>query len=360
MATLKEVDHTAVNGSDKELPTQKDAVGEQPYKTPERRHVDALLDISEEDFLTELEPYEYHCYSGWEEAVQGWARVAPLSCILLTQKRYRKPRHKEADNPTPLSVDPTIPNADSSASIAEHNCESHVGQHNSFKKTMLLHQHPGSWSNTAVAALQKDASEWPVEEKTEGEGTLRDTPLQPHHLSSKYFVSENRPTKPQKHSHRPNSTVVPIKNFTFLPPIKSPHWNPQKVSVQLCSDKKAPDGETIEENCFMFDKMSRTRGTRVDLVANPELPTYSAALTSKYRSYQHNPHLFSAVSVSVPKRYQVPMSSKPDTVHHTNYSMCKRLTQALHSGNAAGAQAHMHPSKTVCAVKLYEGCEINV
>lgn len=68
MATLEEEDHTAVNGSDK-LPTHEDAVGEQPYQTPDRRHVDALLDISEEDFLKELEPYEYHCYSGWEEAV---------------------------------------------------------------------------------------------------------------------------------------------------------------------------------------------------------------------------------------------------------------------------------------------------
>lgn len=67
MATLNEVDHTAA--PDKEPPAQEDAAGEQPHQTPERRHVDALLDISEEDFLKELEPQEYHCYSGWEEAV---------------------------------------------------------------------------------------------------------------------------------------------------------------------------------------------------------------------------------------------------------------------------------------------------
>lgn len=72
MATSEEVDHTAVDGSDKELPAQEDAGGEQPYSTPDRRHVDALLDISEEDFLKDLEPYEYHCYSGWEEAVSEW------------------------------------------------------------------------------------------------------------------------------------------------------------------------------------------------------------------------------------------------------------------------------------------------
>ncbi|XP_031169959.1 uncharacterized protein LOC116060511 isoform X2 [Sander lucioperca] len=319
MATLKEVDHTTVDGSE-ELPTQEDAVGDQ---TKERRHVDSLLDISEEDFMKEQEPYEYHCYPGWEEAVHGWTRVAPLSCILLPQQRYRKPMHKEADNPTPLSVDPAIPEADSSASIAQHCYESHVPVLNAMQKTT---------SNL-------------LKEKIGEEGMLRETPLQPHHLPSKY--SENRPTKPEKHRHRPNNTVVPIKNFTFLPPIKSPHLSPQKV-IQLCSGKTAPEGEPIEENGFMFDKKNGTRGTRVDPIANPELPAYSAALTSKYRACQHNLHLFSAVRVSIPKRYQVPMSSKPDTLHCSSYSMGKSLTQALHSNTAAGSQAHMHPSKTVC------------
>ncbi|XP_049421648.1 uncharacterized protein C16orf46 homolog [Epinephelus fuscoguttatus] len=340
METLKEVDHRAASGSEDEFPSQEDAVEEQ---TSERRLVDALLDISEEDFMRELEPYEYHCYSGWEEAVHGWARVAPLSCILLPQKRNRKPKHKEADNPMPSAVDPT----DSSTSIAEHRCESYVAPHNGLKKSIPLSQHIGSWGNTAEVALQKDASEWPVlsavqktvanlilKEKMEEEGA---------HLPSKYL--ENRPAKPQKPRHRPNNTVLPIKNFTFLPPIKSPHLNPQKASGQFCSGKKAPEGETIEESCFMFDKKS---GTRVDPNANPELPIYSAALDSKYRTCPYNPHLFSALSVSIPKRYQVAMSSKPDTVHRTRYSVGKSLTQTLHSSTAAGAQSHMHPSKTVC------------
>ncbi|KAA8595558.1 uncharacterized protein C16orf46 homolog isoform X1 [Etheostoma spectabile] len=352
MATLKEVAHTTVDGSDNNLPTQEDPVGDQ---TKERRHVDSLLDISEEDSMKEQEPYEYHCYSGWEEAVHGWARVAPLSCILLTQKRFRKPMHKEADNPSPLSVDPTNPDGDSSASIGQHCCESHVGPHNSLKKSMQLNQHTGSWGNTDVAAQPKDTSEGPVfnamqkitsnllKEKIGEEGMLRETPLQPHYLPSKY--SENRPTKPEKHRHRPNNTMVPIKNFTFLPPIKSPNLSRQKV-IQLCSGKMAPEGEPIEENDFMFDKKSGTRGRRVDPITNPELPMYSTALTSKYQACQRNLHLFSAVRVSIPKRYQVPMSSKSDTLHR--YSMGKSLTQAVHSNTAAGAQDHMHPSKTVC------------
>ncbi|XP_042358214.1 uncharacterized protein C16orf46 homolog [Plectropomus leopardus] len=347
MTSLKEVDHTPVNGSHEELSSQEDAVGEQP---PERRHVDALLDISEEEFIKELEPYEYHCYSGWDEAVHGWARAAPLSCILLPQKKNRKPKHKEADNLTPSSVDPT----DSTVSIAEHRCESNVAPHNSFKKSTPLNQITESWDNTAETALKKDASKWPflntmqkaasnlsLKEKTEEEGTLTETPLQLHHLHSKYL--DNRPTKLQKHRNRPSNTVVPIKNFTFLPPIKSPHLNCQKDS-----GKKAPAGETIEEDYFMFDKKSGTKGTRVDPFTDPELPLYSAALDSKYRTCPYNPHLFSALSVSIPKRYQVTTSSKPETVHHTSYSVGKSLTQALHSSTAAGAQTHAHPSKTAC------------
>ncbi|KAK5873876.1 hypothetical protein PBY51_018878 [Eleginops maclovinus] len=359
MSTIKEVDTTSVNGSDKDLSTQGEAVGEQ---TPERRHADALLDLSEEFFMNELEPHEYHCYSGWEEAVHGWARVAPLSCILLNQKSYKKPKHKEAETPTPLYVDPTNPKEDSSARIAEQRCESEEGLHNSIKKSMSLnlhtHQPTGYWINTAASALQKDASDWPVpnamqdtmsnflhKEMTEKEGRRRETPMQHHHLPSKH--PENRHTKPQKHRQRPNNMVVPIKNFTFLPPIISPHLNSPKVSGRTCSCKKAPEGEITEENFSMFDKRSGTSRSRMDRVANPELPANSAALTSKYRTCQHKPHLFSAVSVSIPRRYQVPVSSKPDTAHRTSYSMGKSLTKALHPGTA-GAQAHMHTGKTVC------------
>ncbi|XP_060897269.1 uncharacterized protein C16orf46 homolog [Labrus mixtus] len=304
MATL-EVDLRAADGAENGFPVEEDAVEEQPCEKPDRKHVDALLDISEEAFVKELEPFEFHCYNGWEEAVRGWARVDPMSCILLTPKTYRKAKHKEAATPTPVSANPATPsNADNSSSTAKHHCESHVGLKGSFQKSTQLNQHMGSWSNTAVAVLQKEAPEWTVinalqettstllfREKVEQEEELRKTP----HFSTKHSVFDNRPSKPQKHSHRPTSTVVPIKNFTFLPPIKPPQRN---------SGNRASEGETTEENIFPFDNKSRTRGTRMDTVANPELPTYSAGLTSKYRTCQHNPHMFSAVSVLRGIRYQ--------------------------------------------------------
>lgn len=262
----------------------------------------------------------------------------------MTQKREKKPKHEEVDNLPPLSIYPQVLNADCSASAAEHRFESHVGPRNSFKKSMPVNQYTEWWSNTAVASLREDASESSVltamqkvmsnhvlEEKTEVEGRLRVSPVQ------------NRPTKHQKPNHRPHNAVLPIKNFTFLPPIASLHLNPQRVG-----GKRAAEGETMDENCFIFDLKGGARGTRTEPVAN---------LTSKYRTCQHDPHLFSAASMSLHKRCQVPVSSRRDTAHHTSFSMGRSLK---HPGTAAGAQVHLRPSKTVCAVKMYDGCEINV
>ena len=65
MAGLEDVDDdSSVSGSDE--PPSREETG---WETPDRRHVDALLDISDEDFLKDLQPFEYHCYSAREEAV---------------------------------------------------------------------------------------------------------------------------------------------------------------------------------------------------------------------------------------------------------------------------------------------------
>lgn len=243
--------------------------------------------------------------------VLGWARVAPLSCILLSQKRDRKAKHKEADNPTPLPVDPIICNVDSSAGNAERRCELQAGPQNSSKKYMPLSQLTVSCSHTIAEARQP---EWSVfnamknnlshlllEEKIEDGGT----PLQPYHQPN---VPENRSSRPPKHTRRPNSKVLPIKNFIFLPPINSV----QKAKGQLCSRMKAPE-DALEENCCTFDKRSDTRGLRLEHVADQEFPIYTSTLTAKYQTCQH--HRFSDVNVSLPKRHRVKMSSKPDIVH---------------------------------------------
>lgn len=69
MATV-EVGGRPVSGSDG-APAPEEAAGEELCKSPDRKHVDALLDISEEELLKELEPQEDICYRGWDEAVSN-------------------------------------------------------------------------------------------------------------------------------------------------------------------------------------------------------------------------------------------------------------------------------------------------
>uniref|UniRef100_A0A2I4APC9 Uncharacterized protein C16orf46 homolog n=1 Tax=Austrofundulus limnaeus TaxID=52670 RepID=A0A2I4APC9_AUSLI len=308
---------TAANREDWQLSPQETA---EPKETP-CRHVDALLHISEENFMKELEPHEYQGYSGWEDAVCGWTRVAPLSCLLVTKMNHRQPKHKEVENPSPLCVDSMGPKADSSASIAEQHRESHNGLC-TCKKSVLANKQKDTWGPTewpVLNAMQEDETHFLLKEKTV-ERPFKNTPLRPCHPSSQHSVPENRHTKPQTHSHKSSNEVVPIKKLTSLPPLQPPQINP-KSSCHVCRSKKALDGENL-------DWKSAARWTGGNIVANQDPSIHSAALTPKYHTCQHNPHLFSALSVSLPKKNQL-LRSLPDTVHPTRYSLDKSISQAV-------------------------------
>lgn len=244
--------------------------------------------------------------------VWGWTRVAPLSCLFVTKKNHRKPKHKEVENPSPLCVDSMGPKADSSASIAEQDRESHIGQ-------QIDSWGPTEWP--VLKVMQEDVTHFLFKEQTV-ERSFKITTLRPCHLSSQHSVPENRHTEPQKHSHKSNDKLP------FLPPIHPPQIG-LKGSFHVCRSKKALDGENLE-------RKSAARRAGVDIVANQNPSIHSAALTPKYHACQHNPHLFPAVSVSFPKKNQLLMSL-PYTVHPaTSYSMDKSISQAV-------VQPHMRP-----------------
>lgn len=256
--------------------------------------------------------------------VCGWARVAPLSCILVTQKTNVESK-READKLSPF--EPTPSTADSATTPVQQRCESRVSLHNVQNSTSS--QQKGFWRQTAVATQKANTAERPVlnaiQKNIKTEGTLRAATLQPCHVSSKYSVPENRPVKPkQKSSPRPSYTVVSIKNLTFLPPVTSPHLN-HKDGAHLCRGKKAPKGETLQVNCIMLNTKSGTdTGKR-----HEDVPFSSAPLT--YRTHM------SAVSTSVPRRFHTPTPPKPDIVYQNGYPVGKGFSQAI-------AQACMHPS----------------
>lgn len=75
-------DESAEDMEDMELSWQEDTAGS---KETLRRHVDALLDISEENSMKELEPFEHNDPPGWEHAVSYdvTARFSPLSGLVV-------------------------------------------------------------------------------------------------------------------------------------------------------------------------------------------------------------------------------------------------------------------------------------
>lgn len=271
----------------------------------------------------------------------SWARASPLSCLLTTHTSHKRPKHKGAENLSP--VDPTTANAESSASAAVTHLKSHARPRSS-KKSQPLNLQTESLRQIAVADHQPHASDCPdlnvmrknsahfVSEEKMEEGTLRKAPLQP--LFSKYSLLENRRTKPKKQDHNLNRVFVPIKKITLLPSIIPLQLNP-KICYSKCSGQKAPYVETFEGNFSLFDKRSGKKGTTVDTVSNSKLT--KAAPTSKYQICQYNHHLFSALSDTFPKRYQTPFSSKLDTVHPIRHPMGKNFSEAM--------APYMHPSR---------------
>ncbi|XP_077376196.1 uncharacterized protein C16orf46 homolog isoform X2 [Festucalex cinctus] len=203
-----------MDGSDGATPEQEDAVDEQLYKA-QRMHVDVLLEMSEEAFLKELEPHEYHCYCGWEEAVRGWDRVAPVSCILLPQKRDKKPKpRKETDIP-PSSHAETAYHADTLAMSGEQCSESQSSPRYSKKSASSSQKATLEPESAELNALDGGAEEDSSHLLHEERGHLSAIPV---HLHLPTNMSKGRPAKPTK--RRTKSKVVPITNFTFLPPIK--------------------------------------------------------------------------------------------------------------------------------------------
>ncbi|XP_055010283.1 uncharacterized protein si:ch73-103b9.2 [Boleophthalmus pectinirostris] len=285
-------------------------------KTPDRGHVNVLLVLSEEEFMKDLHPYKYQCNQGWEEAVGGWARVAPLAPLLLVEKTDNKANHKDVEHDCSTSVE--------TDNLAEQPSETQLRPPTRLRSTI-------SSQNSCACTKHNAPNQTPESSKI---SFVNGTSKQIAQLSLTDQTRDTRSPKSRKNRLKTNNALVPIKNFSFLPPINMPQ-NEQNFN-------KHQQGESGLEHFFLINKISRIRGTKGDLFYTTELPkgAYNETVSSKYRTCQHNPNYYSAVSVSVPKRYHVTLSSKPETLHPAGYSMSK----TLHSGTAENRQVQMHPS----------------
>lgn len=243
--------------------------------------------------------------------VRGWARVAPLSSIFVSPKRNKNRTTKRADSPGRQSVDLALHNTDTSA-----------------KKPTEMSQSSVPWSDTSAAVVAA-VSESPMfetfwrnmpemlpDENPKKKGSHKDSP------------AKSKSAKNSKSLHRSINTVVPIKQFTFLPPIEELQLNPQLINEQIYPQRPL-EGESSEKNGFAFDKKGGMKGTRVDTVMN-----HDPGLYSKLHVSQCNSQLLSTFSVSIPNRYQVSLSSS-----QTHASLGKR---AIYSSSGTHDAAPMY------------------
>lgn len=225
----------------------------------------------------------------------------------MTQKDCKKPKQKE-------SVDLLFPTAEASSTSNTPD---------------QLNQHARSRSHAGGAGpLQSEASRWPVK------AAQKSPPQRENTQDLGEAPAEIRPTKLQKPSHT-SHTAVPIRNFTFLPPIASLQLRPR----MLGDGAKAPGGKSAEERGLIVVQKSRMRGARAGAV-NPGAPAGVC---------QNNPHLFSTISASGQNSYVMAGASQ------CNAANCRRLSsgkKVVHFGGAAPRILATKPSKAVCAGNL--------
>ncbi|CAL9701778.1 unnamed protein product [Knipowitschia caucasica] len=293
----------------------------------DRRHVNVLLDLSEEETKKDLQPHEYHCSPGWDEAVCGWRRVAPYAGLFLAEDTGPRPKHKDIEHDASTS-------GESVRLVKQPNDTKLQPSTRRSTNTMACIKHNGSNQSPQIPeissgdAICKNMAQIVLEDQTRDPRTSF-----PHRqVISKCALADSKSQKPRTNFFKTNYTLAPIKNLTFLPPIiNMPHQHNLNKYQQSVSNM---------ENCFIIDKLSRIRGTKGDLVYTTELPKdINTETTSKFRTCQHDPHYYSTVSVSVPNRHHVTVSSKPETLH-PRYSVSK----ALRSGTAANKPLQIHPS----------------
>ncbi|XP_007549988.1 uncharacterized protein LOC103136607 isoform X1 [Poecilia formosa] len=280
---------------------------------PERKHIDALLDISEQSFMRDLEPHEWHCYPGWEHAVHGWDRVSPLCCVMMNQKGQDMAKQKEAESPATSGTNRTPPKVGSTASLMEQHCKPNTGQPNVKEAASPNHQ---LGPQDQATSPRHSATQKSVPGSSEKKWVARETsPVLRH--TSQSSPPESKSSKAQKHTVRHDVTMVPIKNFKFLPPISS-----------LQKDNKGKKTADAKSLCRLEKGIKATR-TGLNATANLERPVSSSSSNDSHQQRQQSPNLSLSGCVSVPNRRKSSISPRMDTLHPTVYSLGKNMPRGM-------------------------------
>ncbi|XP_045070848.1 uncharacterized protein C16orf46 [Coregonus clupeaformis] len=330
---------------------------DQSCQLPNRGHVDALLDISEDTSSKEQEPFEFLCLSGWEEAIQGWGRTTPLGCLVQTQRRGKRVKSGDTDHHRHLCVDlvklSDPPYSESSLTHSpESFCDSSLDQWEKPPPTTLGDFLNRPYSHTSSVSSEESPPEsFRDLQKATQQLTLRDKMVEDKaevcEISDSLLGSA--PSQGHHHSASECPMTLIINSFAVLPPVKASQPGHPRVTSQLRRGEAGPgrsasDGETAEAGsdgvtpAGESGSVERVEETRAaDAVPDKDrLPkdTYQGSLTSKYWPSKQSHHLLSAFSIPVPKRCDMPLSTLAEPLARATYPLGRHLRQDPRTSSA--------------------------
>ncbi|XP_017578196.1 uncharacterized protein C16orf46 homolog [Pygocentrus nattereri] len=273
----------------------------------ERKHVNVLLDISEEHTLKEQDPYMAQS-QGWEEAIKGWGRSAPLACLFQAQRKGRKVKSDVIDFHCLLCADLKLSELLVSG-CAGTSSEFCVITEESLKNTIpasleLLKRAP---SNSSLSPSEEESSDF-----SKGEQCIHNKTL-PHHFQPNAqctFLKDRGAGK-----------VALIGSLLVLPPVIPPTPANSKSPILLkrreARDTCPAEGE-VNSVAVCGTTGSVTVGEKVVTDGEGEkavvipycsstVDTCQGSLTSKHEPSQHQYHLLS-IAVSK-KAYLLPQAT---------------------------------------------------
>ncbi|XP_066541378.1 uncharacterized protein C16orf46 homolog isoform X2 [Hoplias malabaricus] len=308
----------------------------------DREHVNALLDISEEHTFKEQDPYEVQHQGGWDEAIQGWRRSAPLACLFQTQKKGKKVKPDIIDFHCILCADLKDPKlselcvSDGVATSSESSCETaEEPMNNSIPSTPEVVQRIRN--NSSPSSSEEETSDCSIQEKN----TTADL------LGNKLMFRSEQCTQITSLPSQYNAKIPFLKgagraaligNILILPPVKPstptnskmPFFLKGREACDQCPAEREANSVVVcgATRAVIVGEKGSVKGDRENTVVIPycssTVDTCQGSLTCKHGPSQHQ---YELLSIPVPKKALLPFSTLEDTLPRNTCLLGRTLRQ---------------------------------
>ncbi|XP_062860582.1 uncharacterized protein C16orf46 homolog [Trichomycterus rosablanca] len=295
-----------------------------PFCRFNREQVDVLLDISEESSLKDQDGYEFITQTGWHEAIQGWGRCSPFSCIFQAQQKGKRVKSEVIDPHCLLCAD--LKNVKLS--------EIHVPERNATE--LSAETAPEPLKNTVPLSYDQLRRTFSTvstsSEEEQSDFTSQERCIKPERLGNKLLLRSEQCThsKSLPHPIQPDPSCLFLKdkkvgkvaltgNLLVLPPVKGQTISIANLGISnILKKKEVHHLLPADEEGSVVAPCSATGSAMVVEKMNsdfkPTVDTFQGSFTSKEVSVQNKYQLLSALSIPVSRRGQMPINTLTDTL----------------------------------------------